>query len=108
MGLLPTTARAWGALVALVAVCGVLSFVVSSAAGVTVLAAAMGLALLALARIIQRGQLRRQADALATLADDVHDMQSKFGELAEQISLLRVTVAQTASDMAKQAAADRG
>lgn len=110
--LLPSTSRAWAALAVITVVVAGLAFGVDDAAGITALSVVTGLTLLNLGRVARWaeprrvGQLVEQATKevqrqLDGLTADVDQVRRELAGIAEQMSSLRLTVAQAASTIAE-------
>lgn len=114
--LLPSTSRAWAALAVITVVVAGLAFGVDDAAGITALSVVTGLTLLNLGRVARWaeprrvGQLVEQAQRPAAkeiqrrldgLTADVDQVRRELAGIAEQMSSLRLTVAQAASTIAE-------
>lgn len=114
--LLPSTSRAWAALAVITVVVGALSFGVDEAAGITALGVVAGLTLLNLGRVArwveprrvlqqvdqaQRPQRVEVRERLDSLRADLELARSELAGVAEQMSSLRLTVAQAASAIAE-------
>ena len=110
--LLPSTSRAWAALAVITVVVAGLAFGVDDAAGITALAVVTGLTLLNLGRVArwaeprrvgqlveqaQRPQAQQLGQRLDALAADVDQARRELAGIGEQMSSLRLTVAQAAS-----------
>jgi hypothetical protein len=115
--LLPTTSRAWVALVGFVGVCTALAFTAGTRAAVIPLAIALAIALLTLGRIAHRaeanrsalgkldGELRAVREELTRSREASDELGARLDGLRDEMVTLRLTVSQAASDVARQGSA---